>query len=338
MRVSVIIVTYRRPSDLDEALASVLTQRRRPDEVLVVAQPDDAATRPVAEAYAAKTGGFVRLVRNDRGDALTIARNVGVDAARGDVLVFLDDDVVLHPAYLAEVAAHFEAHPGALGAQGHWASDASRSMRGRAKVAWARLFLLTRYEARGCRVLPSGHLTYPLRPSGPTQCQWLSGCNMAYRRAVFAEQRFEERLRRGAYGEDWDFSHRLWQRRPGCLTLLPAARLVHKSSPLARAPVRDLVVLREAYAAFLRARAHPGALARVARAYSRAGELLQYAAFALLAQPRSYHRAYLRHWLAARAFCRKHRAALRAGDLSALAALGAPAAAPATRDSRGNTE
>lgn len=314
MRLSVIIVTYRRPGDLDEALASVLVQRRAPDDVLVVAQPDDVATRPVVEAYAAKTEGLVRLVENHRGDALTIARNVGVEAARGDVLVFLDDDVVIDPGYLGIVDAHFEVHPGVLGVQGHWAGGYPQGPRGRLKAAFARLFLLTRYETRGCRVLPSGHLTYPLAPRGPTPCQWLSGCNMAYRREVFREHRFDERLLRGSFGEDWDFAHRLWRRHPGSLVLLPGARLVHKSSPLSRAPVPDLVFRREAYAAYLRPRHHPGALAAAARAYSRAGEFLQYLAFALLARPRAYHRAYLHHWLAARAACRRHAARVRTGE------------------------
>lgn len=314
MRMSVVIVTYRRPGDLDEALASVVAQRRAPDEVLVVAQPDDAATVPVVEAYAAKTGGLVRLVPNDRGDALTIARNVGVEAASGDLLVFLDDDVVLDPGYLGTLETYMAAHPAVLGAQGHWARDAQPGLRGRLKAAFARAFLLTRYEARRCRVLPSGHLTYPLRPRGPTPCMWLSGCNMAYRREVFRDRRFDERLLRGSFGEDWDFSYRLWRRHPGSLVLLPEARLVHKSSPLSRAPVPDLVLRREAYAAYLRARNVPGPAAAAARAYSRFGELLQYVGFALLARPRAYHRAYLRHWLAARAACRRHARAVARGE------------------------
>ncbi len=48
---------------------------------------------------------------------LTIARRTGILASRGDYLVFVDDDNVLAPDYLARVLAHFEANPqlGAIG-------------------------------------------------------------------------------------------------------------------------------------------------------------------------------------------------------------------------------
>jgi GT2 family glycosyltransferase len=48
---------------------------------------------------------------------LTLARRTGFRAARGDVLVLVDDDNVLAPDYLAEVVRLFAAHPnvGALG-------------------------------------------------------------------------------------------------------------------------------------------------------------------------------------------------------------------------------
>jgi len=48
---------------------------------------------------------------------LTHARRRGLDAARGDLVVFVDDDNVLAPSYLAEVVTAFAANPrlGALG-------------------------------------------------------------------------------------------------------------------------------------------------------------------------------------------------------------------------------
>jgi hypothetical protein len=56
--------------------------------------------------------------------------------------------------------------------------------------------------------------------------EFLSGCNMAYRRAVLDELRFDERLSGYALGEDLAFSYavsRRWR-----LVLTPAARLDHR--------------------------------------------------------------------------------------------------------------
>lgn len=319
MRVSVIIVTYRRPADLDEALASVVAQRRAPDEVIVVAQPDDAATRPVVEAYAAKTGGLVRLVRNDRGDALTIARNVGVAAASGDLLVFLDDDVVLDPGYLGTLVGFFEEHPDVLGAQGFWGGS-SRSP-GRPSTWFCRFFLLSRIDGPTCRILPSGHVVYPRHPPAVATSEWLSGCNMAYRRSVFRDRGFDERLARGSWGEDVEFSYALGKRAPGSLALVRDARLEHRTSPESRPPVRTLVHLRMAHWAYIRHRHFPrGPGATLAHLVSRVGELLLLTGIAFLAEPRARRpRAqYLAFWLSGLPMLLRHRSSIAAGQFDFL--------------------
>jgi glycosyltransferase involved in cell wall biosynthesis len=57
-----------------------------------------------------------RVVREER-LGLTHARLAGIRAATGDFLVFVDDDNVLEPSYLAETVAAFARHPrlGAIG-------------------------------------------------------------------------------------------------------------------------------------------------------------------------------------------------------------------------------
>lgn len=85
-QVSVIVPTFNRHFSLERLLES-LTRSRRVAEVVVV---DDASDPPVA-ARAAK----VRVVRSDRSLLVSAARNVGARAARGDILVFIDDDCIM---------------------------------------------------------------------------------------------------------------------------------------------------------------------------------------------------------------------------------------------------
>jgi len=92
---SVIVPTRARPDYLDVALASILPQAREAGaEVLVVDDGPDVATRAVAARHG------VRYVPHDRPLGLNDARNTGIDAARSDIMAFVDDDVAVHPGWL----------------------------------------------------------------------------------------------------------------------------------------------------------------------------------------------------------------------------------------------
>lgn len=103
---SVIIPVYNGARFLDECLASVAAQERRPDEVIVV---DDASTDESAAIARCHTGVQVMVLDENQGPAA--ARNAGVAAARGEVLVFHDADDVMPRARVATQLAHLAAHP-----------------------------------------------------------------------------------------------------------------------------------------------------------------------------------------------------------------------------------
>ena len=87
--VSVIIPTRDRIDQVRRALASVRRQRGVELEVVLV---DDGSEQSAAAALAALTADDVRVVRNPRSRGPAGARNVGIDAARGRWVAFLDDD------------------------------------------------------------------------------------------------------------------------------------------------------------------------------------------------------------------------------------------------------
>lgn len=108
--VSVIVPTLRRPDGLARAVASLAAQTGLGDrtvEIIVVDNaPEGGATVP---ALPEAGGGIsVRLVHEPRMGVAT-ARNVGVAAARGDVIGFLDDDCTTPPGWLAARLACLDA-------------------------------------------------------------------------------------------------------------------------------------------------------------------------------------------------------------------------------------
>ena len=106
-RVSVIIPTYNRAALVAEAVASVLAQTCRDFEILVV---DDGSTDGTAEALAAFAGQMT-VLRQPARRGVAAARNLGIAAARGRWLAFLDSDDLWLPEKLARQLAFLSAHP-----------------------------------------------------------------------------------------------------------------------------------------------------------------------------------------------------------------------------------
>lgn len=105
--ISVVMPTRNRRTYLERAIASVLAQRHRGLELVVI---DDGSTDGTAELLAALDDPRVRKLRaSGRGEAA--ARNLGLKAARGDIIAYLDDDNLMDPDWLRAVAWAFERWP-----------------------------------------------------------------------------------------------------------------------------------------------------------------------------------------------------------------------------------
>ena len=95
-QVSVIIPVRNGESYLGEAIASVRRQSRAPLEIVIV---DDGSTDGTA-AVVETLGSDIRLIRQPH-SGVTVSRNRGVRAARGDLIAFLDCDDVWTDGKLA---------------------------------------------------------------------------------------------------------------------------------------------------------------------------------------------------------------------------------------------
>jgi GT2 family glycosyltransferase len=187
-RISLVICTRDRPDDLARCLASLAEQTRPPDQVLVVDNASsDHRTRAVAEAAG------VDYVYEPR-PGLDIARNAGARAATGDLVLYTDDDVVLHPRWVERIAAAFDAAdimvvtglvlPAELDTRSQQVFEKHWSLgRGFRRLDFDREFF-ARHRAQCCPTWEIG-----------------AGANMAVRKAAFAAVGlFDERLDVGAAG------------------------------------------------------------------------------------------------------------------------------------------
>lgn len=113
MKVTVAIPCYNGALCVGRALESVLRQSHPADEILVI---DDGSTDSSAEIIRRYP---VRLIQHDGNQGLAVARNSAVEAASGDVIVFVDVDAFADSCLLTTLLKHYnDPRVGGVGGQG----------------------------------------------------------------------------------------------------------------------------------------------------------------------------------------------------------------------------
>jgi glycosyltransferase involved in cell wall biosynthesis len=179
-RVSVVVCAYNAERTMEACLASLAALRYPDYEVVVVNDGSTDGTLAIAERFA-----FCRIISQpNRG--LSVARNVGAEAATGEIVAYTDSDCVADPDWLGYLVARMEG--GSLAACG------------------------------GPNFPPPEESLVPaavaVSPGGPTHvlisdavAEHIAGCNMAFRRrALLALGGFDPVYR--AAGDDIDICWR----------------------------------------------------------------------------------------------------------------------------------
>jgi len=103
--ISVVICTYNRCESLKDTLDSLLNQEYDGSfdwEVLVVDNNSKDKTKEVVESYKAKFNGRLRYVFEPK-QGISYARNKGIEEAKGEIIAFTDDDVIVDKKYLISI-------------------------------------------------------------------------------------------------------------------------------------------------------------------------------------------------------------------------------------------
>lgn len=228
MKFSVVIPLYNKAPYIANTLASVLAQSVRDFEIVVV---DDGSTdgsgQTVAALSLAQTDGRLRLVRQ-RNAGVSVARNTGIDQARGDWVVFLDADDWQHPSFLAALLQAAQRFPAA----GVLATDVL--LIPHSEGAWP-----PRWEV-GSSMAHEIELIRDL-PTRWMQAPSLSSSSVAVKRSLL--QRMQPCFPPGeTVGEDLDLWFRLAEKTPVALVRTPlAAYRVALQGSLSAAHTQDAV-------------------------------------------------------------------------------------------------
>ncbi|MDW6022000.1 glycosyltransferase [Mesorhizobium sp. BAC0120] len=207
-RVSIVICTRDRGEALAECLKSVTAQRSAPGEIIVVDNSESGNAEPICRRFPE-----VRHLREPR-PGLSVARNAGIHASRGEIVAFTDDDVELHPGWTGEIARAF-------------ADESIDAMTGLVLPARldtpAQCIFQLGIGGFGSTFVPLrfDHRFFDeTRPNGAHVWKIGAGANMAFRRRLFERiGLFDERLGAGAAGcsEDSELWYRLLAKGGACL-------------------------------------------------------------------------------------------------------------------------
>jgi glycosyltransferase involved in cell wall biosynthesis len=239
MRTELIVATYENPRALRLCLASVAGQRLRPDTVAVADDGSGAETRAVIGAFAAAHPDLAlrHVWHEDRGFRKAAILNRAIASSQAEFLVFIDGDVMIHPAF---VARHRE-----LARPDRWASgslirlDAAASAEvAEEDVASGRVFDRDWLRARRAfdrlgtwlKAMPFPKPAQALLDRlSPVQRAWCGANASAFRAALLAVNGFDETMRWG--GGDKELGVRLTNAGVRGRHLRFTAPLVHLDHP-----------------------------------------------------------------------------------------------------------
>ena len=206
MESSVVICAYThdRWDDMLLAVASVKSQSVAPQEIILVIDHNPELFR---RAQSAITG--VTIVENSQARGLGGGRNTGVAAARGEVVVFLDDDAEAEPDWLQQLLAGYESEE-ITGVGG-----ASLPLWRGPRPAW--------FPAEFNWVVGCAYLGLPTEPAPVRN---LLGSNMSYRRSALQDL---GGFQLGYGCDETELCIRLYRRWPTHKVMYrPQARVLHK--------------------------------------------------------------------------------------------------------------
>jgi glycosyltransferase involved in cell wall biosynthesis len=224
---TVVIPTYNRAQRLAELLRCLAAQTAGTLARVVVCDdgsPDDTAA--VAQRFA-RALPLVYCRQDDLGFRAGQARNLGIERAVGDVVIFLDDDLLVAPDFVAShLAAHVDA-PGARAAIGY----RHRTFHPQHDVPTYAAITASEPDDRAEVLGPDGAAV----TDHVTPWFFVYSCNFSVRRTA-ALPRFDEAFV-GWGMEDLEYGYRL-HRDGYAVVAAPRARALHVEDPRPRDPFR----------------------------------------------------------------------------------------------------
>lgn len=220
-KLALVVPTKDRPDDLGKLLASLSTQTRAPDQLIIVdgSKPD---IRHVIDQFPQLRVDYVRVYP----PSLSQQRNAGMQRLDPDITLagYLDDDIVLEPAAVETMLRFWSGADADIG-------GAAFNITNAARPKWIGLKTLLQVDAaHPGTMLRSGFPSTIGFQQKDLETQWLYGGATVWRREVIQKYAYDEWFLGTGFMEDVDFSFSV--RKDYRLKVIAGARLAHYSHPV----------------------------------------------------------------------------------------------------------
>lgn len=187
MKISIVIPNYNGEEVLKNNLPKVIEAVGNAQIIVV----DDASTDNslnVLDSFGSK----LKIIRNENNSGFSSTVNRGVEAAKGDIVILLNTDVIPERGFLLPLLSHFkDDRIFAVGCVDKSMEEGKTVLRGRGVGVWKRGFLI---HARG--------------EVDKTNTLWVSGGSGAFRKSIWEKLKGFNSLYNPFYWEDIDLSYR----------------------------------------------------------------------------------------------------------------------------------
>jgi len=227
INLSVVIPTKDREEDLLKCVGSIAKQALRPFEVLIIddGHISDATKEKIKQGFSRSTIPVKYFKKKNPSSAES--KNLGAKEASGQVVLFLDDDVVLRDDYTKNLIEAWERR---------WAEKKLAGISGvitnsRKKSFSEKIFniIFCLYSKKSWSVLPWGFQTWDYHLKQEELADWAPCGTTSFRKEIFDSYQFRPIQPGRVPLEDIEFS---WQlNKDGYYFVIsPLSELIHKES------------------------------------------------------------------------------------------------------------
>jgi glycosyltransferase involved in cell wall biosynthesis len=202
LKISIVIPTLDRPREIGKAVESIGLQLQKCDELIIIDQSKKHTSKEIVGKILSDAPNVrLKYVHDPNIRGLVAAKSVGVSFSSGDIVCFLDDDIVLETGYFDAVRDSFQQNLSMVGSSGYIINESKNRLYAVIKSLFYRGIF---YDPRSLIFSECCKNRHNLIP-----CRVLSGGVSAWRREVFDVVDFD--LRNELHlTEDIDFSTRVF--------------------------------------------------------------------------------------------------------------------------------
>ncbi len=189
--VSIIMATYNRAHLIEETLESIVNQTYQDWECLIIDDGGNDNTEEVAKKWTEDDTRFTYTKRtSNHQKGLPGCRNQGIELAKGEYIIFFDDDDLIHPQNLELCVNYLKNHD----------IDFVHYNKKPFKTNESTSF--HHYNKENFDFVINSNNIY----DSITGKLGLASCTIMWKKKVFSKLKFDERLQ---YAEEWDLYNRL---------------------------------------------------------------------------------------------------------------------------------